>query len=121
MIILDYFNKRNFFPQILITAIAIFVVSYLLRGIQVDGIVAALIAALLLGLVNSFVRPFLVVFSIPLNIITLGLFTFIINAIMLLLTAWLVPGFVVSGFWTAVLGSILISIFTSLISAIFQR
>ena len=121
MVSLRYFNKKNFLPQILITAIAIFLVSYMLPGIYVSGIVAALIAALLLGLVNSFVRPFLIVFSLPLNIITLGLFTFLINAVMLLLTAWLIPGFVVFGFWTAVLGSILISVFTSLISAIFQR
>lgn len=116
-----YLTKKNFLTKLLITAIAIFFVSFLLKGVHVDGVVAALVAALLLGLVNSFIRPILVIFSLPLNIITLGLFTFVINALMLLLTAWLIPGFAVYGFWAAVWGAILITIITSLISAIFQR
>lgn len=113
-------RKNQFWVKVLINAVAILITAQLLRGIVLGGLAEALVAALILGAVNAFIRPVLVILSLPLTILTLGLFTFVINAFMLLLTAGLMPGFAIAGFGSAFLGSILISIFSSLISTIFD-
>jgi len=90
---------------------------YLLpKMIWVDGFLAALVAAFLLGIVNTILRPILVLLTLPLTLLTLGLFLLVINGLMLWLVSGLVSGFHVSGFWGAVLGSILISIVSWLLS-----
>lgn len=96
----------------LLTALALLIVAYVLPGIHVSGLGVALIAALVMGLVNIGIRPVLLLLTLPINILTLGLFTFIINAAMFALVAWLVPGFEVSGFWSALLGSLLMTVIT---------
>ena len=89
---------------------AIMVTSYLIDGISVDGISSAFLAAAVLGILNVFLRPIALILTLPVNILSLGLFTFVINAFMLIITSRLIPGFNVNGFWAAILGSLLISI-----------
>ncbi len=94
----------------LILTVAIIVTSYLLDGIRIEGFFSAVFSAALLGILNAFFRPILLVLTLPINIISLGLFTFVINAILLLMASGVIPGFTVSGFWTALFGSLLISL-----------
>jgi len=97
--------------------VAILIISYLLPGlIRVDGIWAALVAAFLLGIVNAVLRPILVFFTFPITLLTFGLFLLVINGLMLWLVSAIVKGFHVNGFWGAVLGSILISLVSWILS-----
>jgi putative membrane protein len=89
---------------------AVLVASYLLDGVRVDNFMSAVFAAAALGILNAFFRPVLIILTLPVTILSLGLFTFIINAFLLKLAAFIIPGFYVEGFWTAVFGSLLISI-----------
>ncbi len=104
----------------LINAFAVYATASLLGGIYVKSFWAALIVALVLGLINAVVKPVLVFFSIPFIIVTLGLFLLIINALMLMLAAALVDGFSVASFWWAVLGSLVISLVSWMLSSIFN-
>ncbi len=99
----------------LISALAIFVTALILPGIRV-GVVSALVTAVVLGLLNAFIKPIIVILTLPVNIVTLGLFTFVINAVIILLAGAIVPGFQVSGFWSALLFSIVLS-FVSMLFA----
>ena len=100
----------------LINAAALLLVAYIYPGVQVSSFVAALIAALVLGLVNAVVRPILVILTFPVTLLTLGLFLFVINALLFWLVAEVVQGFTVAGFWAALVGSILYSLITLLTS-----
>lgn len=93
-----------------INALALMLVAYLYSGVQVSGIVAALIAALVLGLVNAVIRPLLVLLTLPVTILTLGLFIFIINAFLFWFVAEIVDGFKVTGFMAALIGSLMFSV-----------
>ena len=104
----------------LINAFAVYVTASLLGGIYIKNFWAAIIVALVLGLINAIVKPVLVFFSIPFIIVTLGLFLLIINALMLLLAATLVDGFTVSSFGWAVLGSLVISLVSWMLSSMFN-
>ncbi|MEO8101308.1 MAG: phage holin family protein [Betaproteobacteria bacterium] len=95
-----------------INALALMLVAYLYSGVQVTDIIAALIAALVLGLVNALIRPILVLLTLPVTILTLGLFIFIINAFLFWFVAEIVKGFTVSGFMGALIGSIMFSVIT---------
>jgi len=90
--------------------LAIVLTSYLLSGIQVSGFWAAVGAAAMLGILNAFFRPIALILTLPINILTLGLFTFIINAVMLKMVSGVISGFHVEGFWTAIFGALLISL-----------
>ncbi len=92
----------------LVSTIAILVTAYILPGIEVAGFGAAFVTALVLGLVNAILRPVLFILTLPINIVSLGLFTLVINAFLILLTDKIVPGFSVSSFWWAVLFSIVL-------------
>lgn len=94
----------------LVNAVAIIITAYLLRGVTISGFLAALVTALVLGLVNIFIKPLLLLLTLPLNILTLGLFTWIINALLIMLTSALVPGFQVNGFGWALLFSLVLTI-----------
>ena len=89
---------------------AIALTSYLIEGIEVRSFLSALSAAAVLGILNALLRPVLVILTLPLNILTLGFFTFLINALLLKMAAGVIPGFDVRGFWAAVFGAIIISI-----------
>jgi len=99
-------------------ALALLFTAWVVPGISFAGFASALIAALVMGIVNIFVRPILLIFTLPLNLLTLGLFTFVINALMFLLVAKMVPGFTVTGFLAALLGSILLSILSLYINSL---
>ncbi|MDP2968067.1 MAG: phage holin family protein [Deltaproteobacteria bacterium] len=106
-----------FIVRLMINMVAILIISYLFPGmIWVDNFLAALAAAFLLGIVNAILRPILVFLTFPLTLLTLGLFLLVINGLMLWLVSALVKGFHVNGFWGAVLGSILISIVSWILS-----
>jgi putative membrane protein len=96
----------------ILNAAALLLVAYLYPGVHVDSFVAALLAALVLGLVNAVVRPLLVILTLPVTLVTLGLFLFVINALLFWLVAEVVHGFAVSGFVAALVGSILYSLIT---------
>ena len=102
------------------TALAIGVAAQVLPGIQVDGLWAAIVAALLLGLVNVTLRPILLLLTLPLTVVTLGLFALVVNGAMLVLVANVVKGVHVAGFGSAVLGAILISLVGSLLTWLLQ-
>jgi len=107
----------GFLLRILVNAVALFAVAYYLPGIKVDGFSGALIAAIVLGLVNTFIKPILILLSLPLEILTLGLFTFVINAILFWFVGHLGIGLEVTGFWSALIGSIALSIVSLILSA----
>lgn len=96
--------------NVLINTIAVFVAGYILPGIKVESFGAALVAAIVLGILNSIVKPVLLFLTLPLNILTLGLFTFVINALMVILASNIVPGFTVDSFWWALLFSLVLSL-----------
>lgn len=105
----------------LINALALLAVPYLLQSVQVDNLATALIAALVLGLVNTLIRPVLVLLTLPVTLLTLGLFIFIINGLMFWGVAQLVSGFHVAGFWSAVGGALLYSIISWALSALLLK
>lgn len=94
--------------QWLLSALAIMVAAYLLPGVKIDGFFAGLVAAVVIGLINTFIKPVLIILTLPINILTLGLFTLVINALLIMLASSLVPGFQVAGFGWALLFSILL-------------
>jgi putative membrane protein len=100
----------------ILNAAALLLVAYLYPGVAVTSFWAALIAALVLGLVNAFVRPLLVLLTLPVTLLTLGLFLFVINALLFWFVANVVQGFTVAGFWAALVGSILYSVITLITS-----
>jgi putative membrane protein len=102
----------------LILTAAILSAAYLLEGIAVHSFMSAFLAAAALGVLNALLRPVLIILTLPLNILTLGLFTFIINAILLMMASGLITGFEVHGFWTALLGSLIISLVSWLLSSL---
>lgn len=101
----------------LILSVAIMVSAYLFSGIQVAGYGSALFAALVLGILNAFFRPVLFILTLPINVLTLGLFTFVINAVLLQMTSGIIGGLVVDGFGSALFGSLIISIVSLLLSS----
>jgi len=102
----------------LVNALGLFIVSRTIRGIEVEGISAALVASALLGLVNAVLRPLIILITLPINILTLGLFTFFINGALLYLVAALVRGFSVSGFWPAFVAALFLSLLSGLMTAL---
>lgn len=98
-----------------INMLALLIVVHILPGITIASIWAGFWAALILGVVNTFIKPIFILFTLPLTVLSLGLFLFIINGVMLLLVAALVPGFAVSGLFIAIIGALLLSIISGLI------
>lgn len=105
----------------LVNTLALIAVAYLMPSITVSSFGAALIAALVLGLVNAIVRPVLVLLTLPVTILTLGLFIFVLNGLLFWMVASWLEGFHVAGFWSGVLGAILFSLVSWLLSALVQR
>lgn len=101
-----------------LNAVALMAVAYLLPGVVVEGVWAALWAALILGLVNTVVRPILLILTLPLTVLTLGLFFFILNGLMFYWVGSILDGFHVDGFWWAVLAALLYSLFATFLSSI---
>jgi len=105
----------------LLSAVALLVVAYIYSGVQVSSFGSALIAAAVIGLLNTFVRPILVVLTLPVTVVTLGLFLFIINALMFWAASGLMDSFHVTGFAAALIGSLIYSLLGLLIDRVLQR
>ncbi|MEQ9186445.1 MAG: phage holin family protein [Cryomorphaceae bacterium] len=106
----------RFFINILISSVAVIICAYLLSGVQVEGFANAFLVAISLAFLNQFVKPVLVILTIPATILTLGLFLFVINALVIELADWIIQdGFEVRSFWWALLFSLLLSFVTSLL------
>lgn len=112
---------RNILFSIIISTVSILILAYLLPGIAVSGLVAAIITAIVIALVNSVIKPILTALTIPITILTLGLFLLVINALMIMLADYLVGGFDVANFWWALLFSILLSIVNTLLGSAFKE
>ncbi|MGW8326239.1 MAG: phage holin family protein [Desulfobacterales bacterium] len=108
---------KGIFLRWLILTFSIITTSYLIDGIQVSGFLSAFFAAAILGILNAFFRPILLILTLPVNILSLGLFTFVINAAMLMMVSGIISGFKVYGFWSAVFGSLLISLVSWLLTS----
>jgi putative membrane protein len=100
----------GFVLRVIINTLAIVVAAKLVPGIEVDGVLAAIAAGLLLGVVNAVVRPVLLVLTLPITLVTLGLFLLVLNGLCFWLVAAVVKGFQVAGFWSAVLGALVVSV-----------
>lgn len=101
--------------RIIVTSIVAFGLSYLLSGVRIDSFWTAIVFSIVLAVLNAIVKPILILLTLPITILTLGLFLFVINAVIILLASRLVDGFQVNGFWWALLFSLLLSFITSLL------
>lgn len=104
--------------KIVINAIAVFVAAKMLSGVHVDSLTTALVVAIILGVVNGFIKPILFLLTLPLTILTLGIFSFILNALMVLLVDAVVPGFSVNNLLWALLFSLVVSIISSFLESL---
>jgi putative membrane protein len=104
--------------RLILNAVALIVVAYVVPGVHVSGFVGALIAGLILGIVNAIIRPILVILSLPLEILTLGLFTLVINAVLFWFVGALHVGLTVDGFWPAFWGALVMTIVSWILSAL---
>ncbi len=111
----------GFLVRLLLTAVAVVIGAYILPGVRVDGFTTALIVALVLGLLNLIVKPILVVLTLPITILTLGLFYLVINVIIIYIADYFVSGFAVSGFLNALIFSFLISIINAVLGGLVDR
>ena len=100
--------------------LALLIVSHLYSGIRIASLLTAIVAAAVLGILNALVRPVLQFFALPITFLTLGLFYFVVNGLMLYWTASLVEGFAVRSFWAAILGSIFVSILSLILNSVLQ-
>lgn len=104
----------NLIVRFLLSGVAVMLTAYLLPGVHVQDYWAALLVAVLISLSNAIVRPILVIFTIPITVLTLGLFLLVINAVIILMVDYFVDGFFVDGFWWALAFSLILSVFNSL-------
>lgn len=106
--------------NLLINGLAVVISAYLLPGVRVDGYLTAVMVAVVLGILNAIIRPVLLIFTLPINILTLGLFTFVINALIILFASSVVTGFHVRNFWWALLFSLILSIINSFLHSLIK-
>jgi putative membrane protein len=111
----------SFIPKLLLTSVAILVAGYLLPGIHVSSFWTALLVALVLSFLNVFLKPFMVILTIPFTVITFGLFLLVINALIIMIASTWVAGFKVDGFWWAMLFSIILSVISSLLESLVRH
>jgi putative membrane protein len=104
----------------LISAASLVVVAYLIPGIQLQGLGSALIAPIVIGLINATIGFILKIVTFPITLLTLGLFWLVINALMLMLASYFVPGFIVAGFWSAFFGAIVMSVVSTILKNLFD-
>lgn len=102
--------------RLVINAFALFIVTYLVKGITVESLPILIVAALVIGLANAIVKPIVFWLTLPLTVVTLGLFLIVINGLMLEIAAWVVPGFRIDSFWSAMIGGLILGIISLLTS-----
>ncbi len=108
----------NFFIKWILSALLIMLIAWIIPGISISGFISALFVVLIMSVVNLLIRPVVQFISLPLNFITLGLFSLVINALLFLLIAKFSPGFQIEGFWSGFWGALILSIFTPLIDKV---
>lgn len=111
----------KFILRLLLNALAVVILSYALPGVGVDSMMTAIIVAIVLSLLNFLVKPILVILTLPITIVTLGLFLLVINAIIILLTSKLIDGFHVTSFWWAIIFSLLLSFLQAILQSILKE
>lgn len=111
----------NFFITWLLSAISLWITAFIVPGLTIASWQAAAIGVVIMGLINAIVKPILILFTLPLTLLTLGFFLLVINAISLGLVGYFTPGFTVAGFFPALFGSIVLSLVSSLIGKVFDR
>ena len=109
----------NFILRLLISGIIAYVLAKILSGVHISDITTAIIFALVLACLNAIVKPILVLLTLPITVVTLGLFLFVINALIILLADKLLDGIRIDGFWWALIFSIILSVFSSALNAVF--
>ncbi|MDA1334846.1 MAG: phage holin family protein [bacterium] len=109
------------FIHLLVSTLAVVIAEYLIPGVTIDSYFVALIVAVVLGILNAVLRPLLILLTLPINIFTLGLFTFVINAFLVMLAASVVPGFEVSSFWIALIFSVVLLVINGFMNAIAKK
>lgn len=107
---------RGFIYRWLVNALALAVSAWIVKGIEIHGVLSLFFAAIVVGVLNAFVRPIVLILTLPLNILTMGLFTFVINALMIIMASKVVRGFVVADFWSALVGAIFLAVISFLIN-----
>ncbi len=112
---------RGFIWRWVLNAVALYATAHLIAGIEIAGIGAALVAALVWGFVNTIIRPIVNILTLPINILTVGLFTFVVNGFLLWLVADVVNGFAVSGIWHGIFGAVVLSVISSILSALLDK
>ncbi|RPF54382.1 phage holin family protein [Aquisalibacillus elongatus] len=113
---------KNWLISIVVNTVAILAVAELFDRVHVEGVTAAILASVILGILNAIVKPILVIFTLPITFLTLGLFLFVINAITLMLTQWILAGdFVIEGFGTAILAAIIITILNTILQKLLKE
>ena len=110
-----YSGKFGFLAQVVVMTLATILAAYILPGVQISSVAAAILTAAVIALLNSFIRPILIVITLPFTILSMGLFLLIINALIILLASGLVSSFHVDGFWSALLFSLLLTLFNYLL------
>lgn len=110
----QYLTMNNFLIRLILSALAVFICATVLPGAHVDGFLIAIVVAAVLAILNVLVKPILVILTIPITVVTLGLFLLVINTLLVLLADWLIPGFEVDTFWWALVFSVLLSLINSI-------
>lgn len=105
----------------IINSLAMLIVTYIVKGIEVASPITAIVAAFVLGIINAFLRPFIILITLPINIFTLGIFTFFINGFLFYLVSKIVKGFIITGFWPAFFGALLFSIISLFLSLLINK
>lgn len=111
----------NWILKLLLTAVAVVILSKILPGVAVDGYVSAIIVAVVLGILRVIVKPILVILTLPVTIVTLGLFLLVINAIIILLADYFIDGFAVNSIWWAIIFSVLLSFLQSILFSVLKK
>lgn len=107
---------KHLIVKVLVNGIALMATASIISGIYADSFVSVLLAAIVLGIMNAIIRPVFMVLTLPVNILSLGLFTFVLNGFMLKLTSLVVSGFEVSGFWAATIGALVLSVISTVLN-----
>lgn len=110
----------NILISLVLNALALLATAYIVPGFKVENFTTAVLAAIVLGVVNTFIKPILSLITAPLTIITLGLFSFVVNAVVLFIVSAVVKGVVIDGWVTAILGAIVLSVVSTILNSIFK-
>ena len=112
---------RGILIKWVINSLAILIVTYIVKGIEIASPITAIVAAFVLSIINAFLRPFIILITLPINIFTLGVFTFFINGFLFYSVSKIVKGFIITGFWPAFFGALLFSIISFLLSLLINK